>query len=132
MSSLPSLSRRAVVGGAAALSALSASAASAATNLGDGELIALGQELEATSAALNLAGDHEEAMALLGRTEQLSAAIVVTPAKTFRGLYVKARATAWALESDCGLLDPTKESTINDRVAASIIRDLLNIGACAS
>jgi len=47
------------------------------------------------------------------------------PAKSLQGLYVKARATAWALEDD---LDLTKESSINDRLAASIVRDLLKLG----
>jgi hypothetical protein len=57
--------------------------------------------------------------------ERIEPVLQATP---FQGLYVKARATAWALQNDCGLLDPTQESTINDRLAASIVRDLLNLG----
>jgi hypothetical protein len=89
----------------------------------------LGEQLEALQAALSHPGDHDSAMAILDRIESVSMAIVLAPAETLQGLYIKARATAWALESDCGLLDPTKESTLNDRLAASIIRDLLRIGA---
>jgi len=108
---------------------LSTSAVAAGLSSFDEELIALGRQLDSIQAALDRASDHDETLLLLDRIETLSAAIVKTPAKTLQGLYVKARATAWALENDCGLLDPEKESTINDRVAASIIRDLLKLGA---
>jgi hypothetical protein len=59
--------------------------------------------------------------------ERLTSTIVATPAKTLQGLYVKARATAWALEGND--LDPTKEASMNDKVAASIVRDLLHLSA---
>jgi hypothetical protein len=91
----------------------------------DAELIRLERELEATGTALNRASQHNEAMVLLDRIETLSAAIVAIPAKSLDGLRIKARATAWALENDCDSLDPMKESTINGRLAASIVRDLL-------
>jgi hypothetical protein len=94
----------------------------------DVELIELGRELETISAALDHADDHDAAMALLLRMDTVTAAIIATPAQTLRGLFVKARATAWALESDCGLLNPMKEPTANDRLAASIVRDLLKLG----
>jgi len=96
-------------------------------SVSDVNLIALGKRLDTTSAALDHAAGHDEAIALLDKIESISAEIVATPAKTLQGLAVKARATAWALEHDCGLLDPMKKSTINDRVAASIVRDLLNL-----
>ena len=85
--------------------------------------------MEALQAALDHPSDRDAAMALLDRIETVSMAIVLAPAETVQGLYIKARATVWALESDCGLLDPTKESSLNDRVAASVIRDLLRLGA---
>lgn len=88
---------------------------------------ALGQQLDANSAVLDHASRHDEAIALLDRIETLSAAIVATQAKSLQGLYVKARATAWAMEGDD--FDPTKESSINNRVAASIVRDLLQFAA---
>jgi hypothetical protein len=48
---------------------------------------------------------------------------------TLQGLYVKARATAWALEGNfAGDFDPMKESSANDRIAASLVRDLLQLG----
>ena len=52
---------------------------------------------------------------------------MATPATTIEGVYVKARATAWAIENEFGLLDPTKEPSSNSRLAASIVRDLLNL-----
>jgi len=39
--------------------------------------------------------------------------------------------TAWALQGDVGFLDPRKEMTISSQAAASIIRDLLELGAPA-
>jgi hypothetical protein len=122
------LSRRAVVGGLAVAPTFSASTDTVGLNSVDVELIVLGRQLKSMCQALDRVSDHDGAMVLLDKIDTLSAAIVETPAKTLQGLYVKSRATAWALENDCGLLDPTKESTANDRVAASIVRDLLNIG----
>jgi hypothetical protein len=123
------LSRRAVVGGMAATPTLSTSTIAAELSSSDRKLTALGLQLDSVQAALDHANDRDEAMLLLSRIETLSAEIVKTPASAIHGLYIKARATAWALEYDCGLFDPTKESTINDRIAASIIRDLLKLGA---
>jgi hypothetical protein len=94
----------------------------------DSELAALGRQSDLISAALDRAGGHDEAMALLDRIESLSSAIAATPATTLEGLRVKARATAWALLGDFeGDFDPSDESSINSRVAASIVRDLLRM-----
>jgi hypothetical protein len=95
----------------------------------DSRLIALGRELAAIPAALDRSTEHCEASALLERIDGLSDAIVATPARTLQGLFIKARATAWALEGD---FDPAKESSINDRLAASIVRDLLNLAPSPS
>jgi hypothetical protein len=119
------LSRRDVVSGLAVAPALSVSTAVAGPNLVDVELVVLGRQLDSVPAALDGASDHDEAMVLLDRIETITAAMVSTPAKTLNGLYIKARATAWALQDD---LDPTKELSINDRLAASIVRDLLELG----
>jgi hypothetical protein len=119
------LSRRAVVGGLAIGSTLSAASGAAVLNSPDAELIALGRQLDSIPAALDRASEYDEAMVLLEQIDILSNAIVTTPAKTLQGLYVKARATAWALQDDP---DPMKESSINNRVAASIVRDLLEFG----
>jgi len=123
------ISRRAVVSSLAVAPILAASTLAAGQPSADAELITLGRKMETVSATLDRASDHNEAMLLLDRLEALRAAIVATPAKTLQGLYVKARATAWALEYDCDLPDPVKESTPSDRVAASIVRDLLKLGA---
>ena len=122
------ISRRAVVSGLA-IAPAAPSFSSVAAGQADGELIELGRQLDSIPAALDHAKNDDEVMSLLDRIDTLSAAIVMTPAKTFLGLYVKARATAWAIENDCGLLNPERELTINDRVAASIVRDLLELGA---
>jgi hypothetical protein len=126
------ISRRTAIGIMAAASTFPESLSEAEANAVDAELVRLGRELEAHRAALDDASDHDAAMALLDRIEAISAAIARVPADTIEGLYVKARATAWSIESDCGLLDPEKEFTLNDRVAASIICDLLKIGKTAS
>jgi len=91
----------------------------------DLELLAMGRELDSISAALDRAGEHGEAMALLERVDVLSAAMVAMPAKTLQGLRAKARATVWALEHD---FDPSQETSINNRLEASIVRDLLRLG----
>ena len=129
MGSNPKFSRRAIVGGLAATPALPASTVVAGINSADVHLIGLGQQLESNRATLERASGHDEAMVILDKIDALTLEIVVTRAQTLQGLYVKARASAWALESDCGLLDPVKESSPNDRVAASIVRDLLEFGA---
>lgn len=123
------VSRRAVVGGLATAATLPTSSFAVGSTSVDEDLIALGRQLDSIPAALDRASSHDETMRLLNRIDTLSAAIVKTPAKSLRGLHVKARATAWALEDECGRLDPTKQSSINDRVAASIVRDLLKFGA---
>ena len=121
------LSRRAVVSGLTIASAVSSIALGAEMSSPDAELIALGRQLDSISPALDRASEHDEAIALLDRMESLTSTIVATPAKTLQGLYVKARATAWALEGND--LDPTKEASMNDKVAASIVRDLLRLSA---
>jgi hypothetical protein len=94
----------------------------------DAELIALGRQFDSISPALDRASEHDEAIALLDKMESVSSTIVATPAKTLQGLYVKARATVWAmLEGDD--FDPTKEDSMNDKIAASIVRDLLRLSA---
>ena len=118
------LSRRSILKGLAVAPTLSAPMAAAEAISHDEGLIALGQQLFSIRAALDHAGEHDEVMGLLERIDTVSDAIVAMPAKTVQGLYVKARATAWALLDD---IDPMEESSINDRVAASIVRDLIRL-----
>src|SRR5438105_611720 len=108
------ISRRIIIGSIAAASTVRQSLSEVRANAVVAELVRLGQELEVHRAALDRASEHDAAMALLGKIEVISAAIARLPAETIQGLYVKARATAWSLENDCGLLDPEKESTLND------------------
>jgi hypothetical protein len=61
---------------------------------------------------------------LLERLGHLEAAIVATPARTMEGFFVKARAASWALLGD---LDPAGAKTIDQRMALSIIRDLIQL-----
>jgi hypothetical protein len=117
-------SRRSVLKGLAIAPALSAPMAAAEAVSPDAGLMALGQQLFSIQAALDHASEHDGAMALLERIDTLSDAIVAMPAKTVQGLYVKARATAWALLDN---FDPMEESSLNDRVAASIVRDLIRL-----
>ena len=124
------LSRRSVLGSFAVSPVLASTGVSAEAPCADAELVALGRQLDSIPAALDRASEHDEAMALLEKIDTLSAAIVATPAKTLQGLYVKAHATAWALRGDfAGDFDPMDESSNNDRVAASLVRDLLELGA---
>lgn len=124
------LSRRTLVAGLA-FAPLPATS-TAAIECADAELLKLGRRQASAQAALDCASGHDEAMALLQELEDLGIKIVETPARTLEGLYVKARATAWAIEHDVGLLEPAKESSINARVCASIVRDLLQLGAPVS
>lgn len=125
------VSRRTVCG-LVAVSVLPTMATTAEAIIPDAGLIEIGREMEILRLKLDRESDHDAAMNLLNSIDQLTKTIVLTPAQSLEGLYVKARATAWALENDCGLLDPIKESNDNDRLAASIVRDLLNVGSTVS
>jgi hypothetical protein len=93
----------------------------------DSELLSLGQHLERVLVAVARTNHHGDAMDLLDETETIYAAITAASSHTLHGLYVKARATAWASEYDYGLLNPGSEPTITYRLAASIVRDLLRL-----
>ena len=56
--------------------ALSTSVVAARLSSVDEELIALGQQLDSIKAALDRAGSHDEAMAILDRIDTTTAAIV--------------------------------------------------------
>lgn len=121
------VSRRAFVVGAGVTSVLSVRSTIAETkaNSPDAQLIALGRELEAIPKALERACEHDQAIAILDRIDTLTAAIVAMPAKSLNGLYVKARATSWALSGD---FDPSTETSNDMRVVVSLLRDLIQIG----
>jgi hypothetical protein len=90
----------------------------------DVELLALGRELFSIQAALDHAGEHDQAIALLGRIDVVTTAIADIPATTIQGLYIKALATSWSLIDD---FDP-KEGMSNDmRLVVSILYDLIRL-----
>ena len=85
-------------------------------------LTTLGHKFDALSARLDdgLGG----ALATLEEFDRIEAEIIATRAATIEGLCVKARVTCWALLGD---LDPSEQSTANERMALSIVRDLIRL-----
>jgi hypothetical protein len=95
----------------------------AKVTLPDAELLALGRELFSVQAALDHAGEHDQAIALLERIDIITTAIADIPATTIQGLYIKALATSWSLIE----FDP-KEGVSNDmRLVVSILYDLIRL-----
>jgi hypothetical protein len=93
---------------------------------GDATLIALGRQFDEVTAQIDHAIDHKSDLAA-GTLDQLGlieAEILSTQAKTIDGLQVKARAACWGLLGD---LDVAGQSTTNERMALSIVRDLIRL-----
>jgi hypothetical protein len=87
----------------------------------DTELVALGSQFDALTRVLDatdLWGDMADAL------DRIESAILNTQAVTMEGLRVKARAACWARLGD---LDPASGSTTDERMALSIIRDLIRL-----
>jgi hypothetical protein len=87
----------------------------------DTELVALGKQFDALTRVLDAADLWGDMAYALDRIER---AILNTQAKTMEGLRVKARAACWARLGD---LDPASGSTTDERMALSIIRDLIRL-----
>ena len=87
----------------------------------DTELVALGSQFDALTRVLDAADLWGDMAYALDRIER---AILNTQAKTMEGLRVKARAACWARLGD---LDPASGSTTDERMALSIIRDLIRL-----
>jgi hypothetical protein len=87
----------------------------------DGYLIALGRQFDEIAARFDTAKFTDE---FLDRFDRIEAEIVATQARTIEGLRVKARAACWSLMGD---LDPTAESTTAERMALSIVRDVVRL-----
>ena len=122
----PRFSRRTIVASLAIAPALSTSAAMAETTSPDAELIALGCQFDAVTAAIDDAFEgRAELTNELERLGSLEAARVARPAKTREGLCVKARAACWALLGD---LEPAGE-TLDQRMGISIVRDLIRLSS---
>jgi hypothetical protein len=87
-------SRRAFAFGLAAMptSSVLPTTAVAELNPPDSELLAMGRELFSAQAALDRAGEHDQAIGLLERIDVVTMAIADIPATTIQGLYIKALA----------------------------------------
>ena len=92
------------------------------TNGDDIALLTLGHQFDALSAKLDDGLDI--AWETLEEFSQVETQIIATPATTIEGLCVKARVTCWAQLGD---LDPSEHSTANERMAFSIVRDLIRL-----
>jgi hypothetical protein len=88
----------------------------------DDELLKLSHELH--SMMLDGASGESEIDSYINRSNELMAAITDYPANSIDGLYVKARATTWAILDD---FDPDAEETNEMRLVVSLLRDLVRI-----
>ena len=92
----------------------------------DTELIALGHEFDKITAQIDNAIDQkldleEDVIDHLGR---IDGEITTMQAQTIEELRVKARAACWALLGD---LDPSNQLSTDQRMALSIVRDLIRL-----
>jgi hypothetical protein len=117
------LSRRTVVGALAASSVMPVAGAAASSTV-DSTLVDLGRQFDQLAKYIDdPCGEGglltEDFFAKFHKTE---ADILSTPAKTIDGYRVKARAACWALLGD---IDQNAGSTTDERMALSIVRDLI-------
>ena len=88
----------------------------------DAILAMLGRQFDTLAAKLD--SDWHVPSETLEEFNRIEAKIIATRATTIEGLCVKARVTCWALLGD---LDPNEQSTANERMALSIVRDLIRL-----
>ena len=88
----------------------------------DALLLALGRRFAAVATKLD--DGIDVSWDLLEELDQVLALIIGTPATTLEGLAVKARVTCWALLGD---LDLNDQSPANERMALSMVRDLIRL-----
>lgn len=122
-------SRRAFVAAVAAAPIHSILPLAAQVTETDARLVLLGNQFDALAAQVDHAVNHVSDMdmdwdVVLDALGRVNAELVETQAATMEGLFVKARAACWALLGD---LDPTDGSTMDRRMAVSIIRDLVRL-----
>jgi hypothetical protein len=119
-------SRRAFAFGLAAMptSSVLPTTAVAELNPPDSELLAMGRELFSAQAALDRAGEHDQAIALLKRIDVVTTAIADMPATTIQGLFIKALATSWSVIDD---FDPKEGVSSDMRLVLSILYDLIRL-----
>ena len=117
------ISRRSALFSAGLLSLLGPTRAEAA----DFELIGLGRQFDAVAAKLDRAIEHGLNIdwSDLEDFGRIVDKIVATSATTIDGLCVKARIGCWGLLGD--LDDPGEKTTADERVALSIMRDLIRL-----
>lgn len=89
-------------------------------------LVRLGRRFDALAAQLDHAIEHglDTDWAALCEFSEIETEICATAATTIEGLYVKARAVCWALLGD---LEYCERSPANERMALSIVRDLIRL-----
>ena len=119
-------SRRSAFLLAAMVPAIAVSKPAALTGEAEVALLALGYRFDAVAAQLDHAIEHGldtdwDTLHEFGRVHD---EIVAARATTMEGLYVKARVACWARLGD---LDAGEQYTAEDRVALSIIRDLIRL-----
>jgi hypothetical protein len=92
----------------------------------DAELIALGHQFDDVAAQIDHAIDGKSDLKVdaLNKLRILDTKITSAQAKTVDGLRVKARAACWALLGD---LDAEGQSSTNERMSLSIVRDLIRL-----
>lgn len=90
------------------------------------EILRIGRELATLRAGLVADGAADPA-ALIERITSLRAALSAQRAATLKEVQLKACETAWATAHSHGGFDPEDELTTNSKLAASIIRDLLEM-----
>lgn len=83
------------------------------------EFAAVAEEVD-----LAIAGKRDLAQNLLDDLDYVEREMINTPAMTLAGLRAKARAAQWALLDD---VDPNRETSMDRRIALSIVRDLVNL-----
>jgi len=96
------------------------------TKVGDANLIALGQVFDSLAARVDVAIDNGfdldcDLLKAFGRVHDQ---ILSGQATTMEGLFVKARAAAWGLFGD---FQPHEQTSTADKMALSIIRDLIRL-----
>jgi hypothetical protein len=110
------ISRRALVGSLATGAILPTTAVTSEGST-DARLLDLGHQFDELVQDFDNATDD-----LFVRLQRVEAEILSTPARSFDGYRVKARAACWALLGD---IEPHSGATTDQRMALSIVRDLI-------
>jgi hypothetical protein len=121
---LVTLSRRATLRSLAGIFVVIPQVSECAISSSNARLLALGNALDEITGRLDRAvgGGYDVEDGWLEDLDRIEAEILKTQASTIDGLRVKARAACWALLGD---LDSVREETTDQRMAISIIRDLV-------